>query len=59
MSTVLVLLGVCLLAAGAAFVLRRDKKQGKSSCGGNCASCGACHHCEANAKSKQTGPIAG
>ena len=55
MSTVLVLLGVCLLAAGAAFVLRRDKKQGKSSCGGNCAACTACHRCEANAKSKQAG----
>ena len=55
MSTVLVLLGVCLMAAGAAFVLRRDKKQGKSSCGGNCAACTACHRCEANAKSKQAG----
>ncbi len=59
MSTVLVLLGVCLLAAGAAFVLRRDKKSGKSSCGGNCGSCGACHRCAENAKSKQAGPIAG
>ncbi len=58
MSTVLVLLGVCLLAAGAAFVLRRDKKQGKSSCGGNCASCGACHRCAENAESKQAGQIA-
>ncbi len=55
MSTVLVLLGVCLLAAGAALVLRRDKKQGKSSCGGNCGACGACHRCEAKAKSDQAG----
>ena len=56
MSTILVLLGVLLLAAGAAFVLRRDKKQGKSSCSGNCGACGACgacHRCEANAKEKQ------
>ena len=59
MSTVLVLLGVCLLAAAAAYVLRRDKKQGKSSCGGNCSTCGACHRCTENAKSKQAGPIAG
>ncbi len=58
MSTVLVLLGVCFLIAAAAYVLRRDKKQGKSSCGGNCASCGACHGCRGcaeNAKGKQTG----
>ncbi len=55
MSTILVLVGVCLLAAGAAFVLRRDKKQGKSSCGGNCSSCGACRRCAENAESKQTG----
>ncbi len=55
MSTVLVLLGVCLLAAGAAIVLRRDKKQGKSSCGGNCASCGACRRCAENVQGKQAG----
>ena len=42
-STVLVLAGVVLLALGAAFALRRDKKRGVSPCGGNCASCGACH----------------
>ena len=53
MSTVLVLLGVLLLAAGATYVLRRDKKQGKSGCGGNCGACGACHRCEVNAKEKQ------
>ncbi len=55
MSTVLVLLGVCLLAAGAAIVLRRDKKQGKSSCGGSCGACGACHRCAEKAKGKQAG----
>ena len=31
MSTILVSLGVCILLAAAAFILRRDKKQGKSS----------------------------
>ncbi|MBR3557148.1 MAG: FeoB-associated Cys-rich membrane protein [Oscillospiraceae bacterium] len=55
MSTILVLLGVLLLAARAAYVLRRDRKQGKSSCGGNCASCGACHRCAENVKGKQAG----
>lgn len=45
-GTILVLL---LLAAIVAFVIYRmvkDKKQGKSSCGGNCSSCPngcACH----------------
>ena len=45
-STVLVLVGVVLLAGGAVAVLRRDKKRGRSPCGGNCGccpSCGACH----------------
>ncbi len=53
MSTVLVLLGVCLLAAWAACELRRDKKSGKSSCGGNCGGCSACGVChQAAAKNK-------
>ncbi|MBR6443535.1 MAG: FeoB-associated Cys-rich membrane protein [Clostridia bacterium] len=41
---------VCLVLAGAVtgiiFRLRRDKKQGKSSCGCNCGCCpmsGSCH----------------
>ena len=28
----------------------RDKKAGKSACGGNCASCGACSGCSACTK---------
>ena len=55
MSTVLVLLGICLLAALAAAELRRDRKNGKSSCGGNCgccSSCGVCHQASAKAKGK-------
>ncbi len=32
---------VCLLICG----MRRDRKAGKSSCGGNCASCGKCTGC--------------
>jgi hypothetical protein len=52
MATVLVSLGVLLLAGAAAAVLRRDKKRGKSGCGcdcGSCASCGACHGAAADA----------
>ena len=40
MSTALVLLGVLALAGAAAAILRRDRKKGRSPCGGNCASCG-------------------
>ena len=42
MSTALVLLGVLALAGAAAAILRRDRKKGRSPCGGNCASCGGC-----------------
>ncbi len=31
----------------------RDKKAGKSSCGGSCADCGACSGCSACAKPTQ------
>ena len=37
-----------LLLAAVALILRsmiRDKKQGQSSCGGNCAGCAACGAC--------------
>ena len=40
---------VCLILLGiVAFIvmqLRKDKKKGKSSCGGNCAHCGMCNSC--------------
>lgn len=38
----LVLLAVVILIVR---IMMRDKKQGKSSCGGNCASCGGCCAC--------------
>ncbi len=42
------IVGAVLLAVvfGIFFKLRKDKKAGKSSCGCNCASCGACHSCK-------------
>lgn len=42
-----ILVGLVLLAVVALIVrsMLRDKKQGKSSCGGNCASCSACGCC--------------
>ena len=38
----LVLLAVVILIVR---IMMRDKKQGKSSCGGNCAGCAACGAC--------------
>ncbi|MBR4538376.1 MAG: FeoB-associated Cys-rich membrane protein [Clostridia bacterium] len=45
-GTILVSLLLIGLVAGIIVKLRRDKKQGKSSCGGNCGCCpmgGCCH----------------
>ena len=45
-GTILISLALIALAAGIIVKLRRDKKQGKSSCGGNCGCCsmsGSCH----------------
>ena len=39
---------IAVIAASVFFVVRgmiRDKKAGKSSCGGSCAGCGACAGC--------------
>ena len=42
-----ILISLLLLAAVALIIrsMMRDKKQGKSSCGGNCADCAACGSC--------------
>ena len=42
-----IIVGLVLLAVVALVVrvMIRDKKQGKSSCGGNCAHCAACGSC--------------
>ena len=46
LGAIVVCLVLALLVAGAVAVLVRDKKKGKSSCGGNCGHCamsGSCH----------------
>ena len=46
LGTILVSLALVGLVAGILVRLRRDKKQGKSSCGCNCGCCpmsGSCH----------------
>ena len=45
-GTVLITLGLAALVAGIVLRMRKDRKLGKSSCGGNCGCCpmgGACH----------------
>ncbi len=45
-GTILVCLILAGMAAGAIFQLRRDRRRGKSACGGSCGCCpmaGACH----------------
>lgn len=44
-GTILVSLILCGIVALIIKQLRKDKKQGKSSCGGDCAHCGACGSC--------------
>ena len=47
----IVLVAVLVLIVGLLLgCMIRDKKAGKSSCGGNCAGCGACSGCSACAK---------
>ncbi len=46
LPTILICLGLAAAIGGAIYVLVRDKKQGKSSCGCGCSTCpmsGACH----------------
>ncbi len=46
LGTVIITLVLIVAVALIVFVLRRDKKQGKSSCGSNCGHCpmsGQCH----------------
>ncbi|HIX59504.1 MAG TPA: FeoB-associated Cys-rich membrane protein [Candidatus Blautia gallistercoris] len=44
MGTIIV--GALVVAAVALAIcsIRRDKKNGRASCGGNCGACGMCHH---------------
>ncbi len=46
LATIVISLLLAAGVAGIVAVLRRDKKRGRSSCGGNCGHCpmgGACH----------------
>ncbi len=46
-GTIVISLMLIVMVAGILVLLHRDKKQGKSSCGGNCGCCpmsGSCHN---------------
>ena len=44
MGTAIVLLVLCAIVGAVIYKMVKDKRSGKSSCGGNCAGCGmACH----------------
>lgn len=45
MGTAIVLCILIAIVAGIIFKLVKDKKNGKSSCGCDCSSCGGCCHC--------------
>ena len=49
-GTIVITLILILMVAGIIASLIRDKKQGKSSCGGNCAHCKGCTACSAGIK---------
>ena len=45
-GTIVVTIGLIAVVAAIVVKLRKDRKQGKSSCGGNCGTCpmaGKCH----------------
>lgn len=44
-GTIIVLAVVIAVAAAIIFKMVKDKRSGKSSCGGDCAHCGGCSAC--------------
>ena len=54
-GTIVVLLILVAIVAAIIYQMRKDKKSGKSTCGGNCSGCansGACHSCQTKPKKK-------
>ena len=49
-GTILITLLLVLIVAGIILSMIRDKKQGRSACGGNCAHCKGCTACSAAVK---------
>lgn len=45
LAAFIVCLSLAIVVTGAVIAVVRDKKKGKSSCGGNCSACGMCGSC--------------
>lgn len=50
LGTIIVSVVLILIVTGIIIVMIRDKKQGKSTCGGNCAHCKMCAGCNSAKK---------
>ena len=50
LGTIIVSVVLILIVTGIIIVMIRDKKQGKSTCGGNCAHCKMCAGCSSAKK---------
>lgn len=42
-SNILITAGLVLIVGAVVYKMIKDKKAGKSSCGGDCQHCGGCH----------------
>ena len=51
MGTAIVLLVLCIIVGAVIFKMAKDKRSGKSSCGGNCVGCGLA--CDQSKEMKQ------
>lgn len=53
LGTLITALVLIAIVAAIIFSMRKDKKAGKSSCGGDCAHCGGCHARRENAQTQK------
>ena len=50
LGTILISLLLIMIVTGIIYILIKDKKEGKSTCGGNCAHCKMFAACHSNEK---------
>lgn len=50
LATIVIAAALVVMVGAIVWYLRRQKKQGKSSCGGNCAHCAMCGTCHTGKK---------
>jgi|GEM_PF-50791 len=56
MGTAIVLLVLCIIVGAVIYKMVKDKRSGKSSCGGNCVGCGmACHQSKGDKRDQRGG----